>query len=241
MDIKFLGKWSSNLVRGERNVSFILDDKYAFDFGPHSLEALLERKLDPNRIRTVFITHMHLDHYAGVAELLWYRSIYKAKNRLTIVGPNGIRKNTERLTHILYTPPQWYLEQIDVNTDFVEDRDTDFVKVFHSRHTIPCTSYRIEYRGRTIFYSGDTGYSEEVAEGAKGVDYLIHELTYADKDRKSADLWGHSTWSDLMRVFEETAAKNLVPVHLTKTSSALVKRHAGKIKGLIYPPDTLKL
>jgi ribonuclease Z len=241
MNIKFLGKWSSNLIRGERNVSFVLDDKYIFDFGPHSLEALLEIKLDPNKIQTVFITHMHLDHYAGVAELLWYRSIYRAKNRLTIVGPKGIRKNTHRLTRLLHTPPQWFSEQIDVNTDYIEDQDSEFVKVFHSSHTIPCTSYRIEYRGRTIFYSGDTGYSEKVVEGAKGADYLIHELTYADKDRKSADLWGQSTWSDAIRVFDESGAKKLVPVHLTKTSSALVRKNAGKLKGLIYPPDTLKL
>ncbi len=241
MDITFLGKWSSNLIPGERNVSFVLDDKFVFDFGPHSLESLLERKLDPNRIRTVFITHMHLDHYAGVAELLWYRSIYRAKNRLTIVGPKGIRKNTQSLARLLNTPPQWYSEQIDVNTDYVEDSDTDFVKVYHSRHTIPCTSYRIEYRGRTIFYSGDTGYSDEVVEGAKGVDYLIHELTYTDKDRQSADHWGHSTWGDVMRVFEESGAKHLLPVHLTKSSSALVRKNAGRIKGLIYPPDTLEL
>ena len=50
MNIRFLGKWSSNLVRGERNVSFALDDKIVFDFGPHTVESLLDSRIDPRKI-----------------------------------------------------------------------------------------------------------------------------------------------------------------------------------------------
>ncbi len=118
MEINFLGKWSSNLVTGQRNVSFLLDDKIVFDFGPHSLESLLDRNLDPNNIETLLISHMHLDHYAGLAELLWYRSIYKAKNRLTVIGPKGIRRNTDLLLKLLNTPAPLYGEQITPNTEY---------------------------------------------------------------------------------------------------------------------------
>lgn len=241
MKIKFLGKWSSNLVRGERNVSFVLDDRIVFDFGPHTLESLLERKIDPAGIRTVLISHMHLDHYAGIAELLWYRSIYKARSRLTIIGPKGIEKNTGRLLRLLNTPPEWFVQQIDVNTDFLEDIESPSVKIFGANHAIPCNSYRVRHRGKVIFYSGDTAYSSNVVKGAKGADLLIHELTYTDRDKKSAEHWGHSTWSDVMRVFEESGAKKLIPVHLTKSSNALVLKNAGKVEGMIYPPDTLEL
>lgn len=241
MEINFLGKWSSNLVTGQRNVSFLLDDKIVFDFGPHSLESLLDRNLDPNNIETLLISHMHLDHYAGLAELLWYRSIYKAKNRLTVIGPKGIRRNTDLLLKLLNTPAPWYGEQITPNTEYIEDVNTDFVRVFRASHTIPCNAYRVEYGGKTIFYSGDTSYSEEIAEGAIGVDWLLHETTYTDKDREPANFWGHSTWSDAMEVFKKSGARHFVPVHLTQSSSELVLSMVGKVEGLVYPPDTLKL
>lgn len=241
MNIKFLGTWSSNLVRGRRNVSFLLGDKIAFDFGPHSLESLLDRRIDPNKIRTVLITHMHLDHYAGIAELLWYRSIYRAKSSLLILGPKGIRQNTERLMRNLKTPAPWYEETIDSKTDYIENEDLGFVKVYHANHLVPCNSYRVEYGGKTLFYSGDTAYSKNVVKGASGVDYLIHEMTYTDKDRKLAEMWRHSTYSDVMKVFNESGAKHLIPVHFTPSSEALVSRKIGKVKGLIYPVDTLTL
>ncbi len=239
MKISFLGNWSSNLVRGKRNVSFLLDDKIAFDFGPHSLESLLDRRIDPNRVKIVLITHMHLDHYAGIAELLWYRSIYRAKGRLLILGPKGIRKNTERLMKALKTPAPWFKETIDTKTDYVENEDLGFVTIYRANHLVPCNSYRVEYGGKTIFYSGDTAYSRNVVRGARNVDYLIHEMTYTDKDRKLADMWRHSTYSDVIRVFNESEAKHLIPVHFTSSSEALVSRKIGKVKGLIYPAETL--
>lgn len=241
MVIKFLGRWSSNLVPHERNVSFVLDDKIAFDFGPHSLESLLDIGINPNRISLLLITHMHLDHYAGIAELLWYRSIYRARNSLTVLGPKGIRKDTEQLMRLVHTPPLWYEEQINERVRYVEDSDYDFVGIFHAKHAIPCNSYRVEYGRKTIFYSGDTSYSKRVVEGARDVDWLFHELTYTDRDRKLAEKWGHSTYGDVMRVFKESGARHLVPVHLTRSSSALVARRAGTVTGLIYPPESLEL
>lgn len=241
MNIKFLGTWSSNLVPGKRNVSFLLDEKIAFDFGPHSLESLLDRGIDPSSIRMLLITHMHLDHYVGIAELLWYRSIHKAKKRLVVLGPKGIKRNTGRLMRILKTPLPWYSKTIDSKTDFIENKSTDHVSIYHANHLIPCNSYRVKYRGKTIFYSGDTAYSESVAKGAKNADYLIHEMTYTDKDRTLADTWGHSTYSDVMKVFEKSGAKRLVPVHFTRSSEALILKMLGKVEGLIYPPYTLEL
>ncbi len=66
-------------------------------------------------------------------------------------------------------------------------------------------------------------------------------MTYTDEDRKLADFWKHSTYSDVMKVFEESRAKRLVPVHLSLSSSSLVSKMAGIVKGLVYPPRILEL
>ena len=222
-------------------MSFLLDDKIAFDFGPHTLEALLDSRVDPNKIDRVLISHMHLDHYVGVAELLWYRSIHEAEDPLLIVGPEGIRGNTLKLMDLVQTPPLWNKSQIEKKIEFVENQDFDSVKIFHSSHTVPSVGYRVDYEGKTIFYSGDTSYSKEVVRGATNADILIHEMTYTDEKKDIANYWGHSTYSDVLRVFEESSAAQLVPVHFTRESSEYVKRRLSEIQRLIYPPDTLTL
>lgn len=241
MMIRFLGNWSSNIVKSKRNISFTIDGKIVFDFGPHTIESLLDLNLDPCNIEKVLITHMHLDHYSGISELLWYRSIHKAEKRLFILGPRGIKRNTELLMRVLKTPKPWYKEQIDTNTTYIEDKGVDSIEVFHGRHLVPDNGYRIDYKGKTIFYSGDTAYSKDIVKGASNADYLIHEMTYTDDDEKFARYWKHSTYSTAMKVFEESGAKKLVPVHLSTKSNLLALKLSKERKDIIYPEKSIKL
>ena len=79
MKIKFLGIWSSHLIQFQRNVSISIDDKIVIEFGPHTMESLSENHVDPRKIEIVLISHMHLDHFSGLPELLWYRTEFKER------------------------------------------------------------------------------------------------------------------------------------------------------------------
>ncbi|MCL4376167.1 MBL fold metallo-hydrolase [Candidatus Parvarchaeota archaeon] len=236
MNIRFLGKWSSNLVRGERNISFALDDKIVFDFGPHTIESLLDSKIDPRDIGIVLITHMHLDHFSGLPELLWYRAIYKAQNKLIVLGPKGIKNNTERLLRTLQTP-----KAFNINAEFIEDKKYDFIQPFRARHIIADNGYRVDYKGKTVFYSGDTAYSSNVVKGAEDADILLHEMTYLDNKKEEADFWRHSTYSSAMQVFEESRAKKLAPVHLSVDSNKLALKLSKSDKRIIYPNNIIHM
>ena len=236
MNLRFLGKWSSNLIQGERNVSFSLDDKIVFDFGPHTIESLLDSRIDPRKIDIVLITHMHLDHFSGLPELFWYRSIYRAQNRLVVLGPKGIKSNTEKLLRTLQTP-----KEFKANAEFIEDKKYDFIQPFRARHLVADNGYRVNYKGKTIFYSGDTAYCENVVKGAEDADILLHEMTYMDEKKKEADFWRHSTYSSVMRVFEESRAKRLVPVHLSVGSNKLASRLSKSNKNIIYPSGVIRI
>ncbi|MEM0138942.1 MAG: MBL fold metallo-hydrolase [Thermoplasmatales archaeon] len=182
-----------------------------------------------------------MDHYSGISELLWYRSIHRAEKPLVIFGPRGIKRNTEVLMRVLRTPKPWFKEQIDTNTTYIEDRGMDSIQVFRGRHLVPDNGYRIDYKGRKIFYSGDTAYSKDIVRGAEGADYLLHEMTYTDDEDKDARYWKHSTYSTTMRVFEESGAKRLIPVHLSAKSSALTLKLSKERKDILYPERAIKL
>ncbi len=214
--LRFLGNWSSNITASKRNISLLLDGSIAMDFGPHSIESLLEMGVDPCGIDTIFISHMHLDHYAGLPELLWYRAIHQCREPVHIVGPKGIGNNTKSLLELLHTP-----DAFEIFAEYHEEK-YDNATGFPANHLIRDIGFRLELGGKVVFYSGDTSYSENVSKGAEKADILLHEMTYLDSDRQWADFWKHSTVSDALRVFSESGSKLLVPVHLTsKTESYL--------------------
>ena len=228
--IDFLGKWSSNTIRGERTAAIVVDRHTLIECGPHTVESLLDLKIDPVDINTVAITHMHLDHFVGIAEFLWYRAIYNSEDTPVILGPHGLRKNIDSLIKATMTP-----ESFQIKMDVREDVNYENIQQFRANHVIDDNGYRIETSDGVLFYSGDTAYSEEVVKGSEDVDYLFHEMTYTDLQDKEAKFWKHSTVSDVLRVFSESKAVNLVPMHLTVKSLEKSKEMAGKNSHIISP------
>jgi ribonuclease Z len=65
----------------------------------------------------------------------------------------------------------------DVNAGVVFQEAGVTVTAFHVDHRPiePAFGYRVDYAGRSVAMSGDTRFSENLIEHAKGVDLLIHE------------------------------------------------------------------
>lgn len=234
--INFLGNWSALIKKGKRNVSFVLDESILFETGPHTLSAMLNSGVDPLKISMILITHMHLDHYSGIAEFLWYRTLSKSTEDVLILGPEGIKHNTEEILRRLYTP-----EDFEIRAEYIEDRNFENIQIFKGNHSIDNNAYRIEFKGKTIFYSGDTSFSENMVNGAENVDYLIHEMTFIDAYKDLAELSKHSTVSDTLHVFDKSGAKNLIPVHFTNETEAITKKLSKKNDKIFYPANKIIL
>ncbi len=238
MVIKFLGNWSSHIGANHRNSSVIIDDKVVIDFGPHSMESLLERGIDPEKIDTVLISHMHLDHFMGLPELLWYRGSARTKNTLTVMGPKGIKNTMEQIMKLVNTPVNGRYE---INVEYVEEKKLDFISVYQGNHIIPDNVYRLDYPGASIVYTGDTAYSQNVVKAAEDVDYLLHEMTYTDADAETAEFWKHSTYSSVLSVMLQSHCRYLVPTHLTQASFDLVVEQSKRVEQIIAPVKDLKV
>jgi len=97
MKLTFLGT-SAGKPTTERNVSalgleFDQDNKwYLFDCGEATQHQIMRSSLRVGRLDTIFITHLHGDHYYGLLGLLSSKKLDKVFNPLTIYGPKGIRK-----------------------------------------------------------------------------------------------------------------------------------------------------
>jgi ribonuclease BN (tRNA processing enzyme) len=154
--------------------------------GPELLGSMKRAGLRPGDIDVVLISHLHGDHYGGIPflmlEYLWET---KLDHKVVIAGPRNLEPRCWRLMNTLF--PGFDLARIKRKIKFVELAPGKSAKIgklkitsIRSPHTAPdiSLSFRIEADGRTIAFSGDTGWNDELVRLVDGADLFICECTY---------------------------------------------------------------
>lgn len=96
MTLTFLGTSAGKPTR-ERNVSALgleLEQEsgwYLFDCGEGTQRQIMQSRLSLGSLKTVFITHLHGDHYYGLPGLLSTKKLDGVLKPVTLYGPKGIR------------------------------------------------------------------------------------------------------------------------------------------------------
>ena len=100
MTLTFLGTSAGKPTR-ERNVSalgleFEQDNKwYLFDCGEGTQRQIMKSRLSLGKLDTIFITHLHGDHYYGLPGLLATKKLDGVLKPITLYGPEGIKRYLE--------------------------------------------------------------------------------------------------------------------------------------------------
>jgi ribonuclease Z len=96
MTLTFLGTSAGKPTR-DRNVSAValaFEQEslwYLFDCGEGTQRQIMKSHLSLGRLGTIFITHLHGDHYFGLPGVLATKKLDGVQTPLTIYGPQGIR------------------------------------------------------------------------------------------------------------------------------------------------------
>jgi ribonuclease Z len=180
---------------------------FVFDAGEGSAETLSLMGFSQGDIEAVFLTHLHSDHFDGLAPLaLQHWATGSATEPLTVVGPIGVARVAAGLNEAYaidagyrtahhgpqIMPPSGAglrAEEFavpDEEGEVVVLRDEGGVRItaFHVDHApTDAVGYRIEYAGRSIVVSGDTARSRSLTLAANGADLLVHEAISPRLDR----------------------------------------------------------
>jgi len=157
------------------------------DCGAGTVHALARYNLPWEQMTHLFVSHFHVDHVGELASLLFafcYGMKTDRSDPFTIVGPAGL----ERVMDGLRTAfgPKLLAAQFPINIRMLEpgetlDLTTDAsISVAKTPHTNESLAVRIEAGGRALCYTGDTGYSEELASFFEGADVLISECSFRE-------------------------------------------------------------
>jgi ribonuclease BN (tRNA processing enzyme) len=175
---------------------------YLVDAGDGAVAQLAKAGFRLGAVRSVFLSHLHFDHTAGMLAVLGLRMQLEARGKLRVFGPPGTRTLVDGLLAASAPamragygiPGQPWTADIDV----VELRDgaTTTVDAFkvtaavNSHFSRPdgdasepegvSLSYRFELPDRAIVYTGDTGPSPRVVALARDADLLVSEMIDAD-------------------------------------------------------------
>lgn len=149
MKLIFLGT-SAGKPTKERNVSalaleFEQDNKwYLFDCGEATQHQIMRSRLSSGKLETIFITHLHGDHYFGLPGLLSSKKLDTAFRPLTIYGPKGIKSFIECVLDVSFENLGYTLKIIEFEAEdsFVFDKFS--VKVLALNHSVESFAFYIK-------------------------------------------------------------------------------------------------
>lgn len=175
---------------------------YLIDFGPGVVRraGAAYRKgvegLYPPNIRVAFLTHRHVDHTVGYADLIFSPAQSRdvgRKQPLEVYGPKGLKDMTEHIlkAHLLNPNDERYkVNAHEIKPGIIYKDENVTVKAFLVIHgDVEAFGYRFETPDRTVVISGDTGPAQSIIDNCNGCDVLIHEAysMATHKDASPAD------------------------------------------------------
>ena len=184
-------------------------DNLVFDFGIGSLKNYGSMRIPSNKINHIFFSHLHMDHVGDLPYFTMFRPIQGGWTPLNIYGPSGSegKYGTRHMVKHMMEMTAWHQDSFhgwpigkgyDVKVhefDFMKEGeviyDRNGAKVIHwpTSHTKDgASSYRLDWNGRSICYTGDNRPNSLTIKYCKGVDMLISEVQTATISMSSAAL-----------------------------------------------------
>jgi ribonuclease BN (tRNA processing enzyme) len=163
------------------------DARVMMDCGPGTLHALARYGRPWEQMTHLFISHFHIDHLGELASLFFaFRYGMRAHRQepLTLIGPPGLDRIMEGLRMAfgakLFEPKFPMIVRMIRPGETLEIGNDSTLSVAKTPHTEESLAVRIESGGRGICYTGDTGYSEELAVFFNRADVLISECSFRE-------------------------------------------------------------
>ena len=171
-------------------------DKFLFDIGTGSMANLAAMMIPYQYLDKVFLSHLHTDHMGDILGL-WAGGWTSGRpNALRVWGPSGATPemgtayamehflkfvNWDKVTReykITPIPGQLAVTEFDYKgVDQVVYQDNGVtIRSYPAIHTGDGPiSYKLDYAGMSVFFSGDTVPNKWYVKYGKGVDLAIHE------------------------------------------------------------------
>jgi len=203
MRVTLMGTGWGNIIRpAQMGASIFVElgngDSFMFDAGPGCITNYNCLQVPMSRMNKIFLTHLHLDHTSDLAWIYCFGPVVDRFVPLEIYGPTGMtpehgtkynigeglkaltRWNRDSFAASCPIDDGYKLEIHELeylkNPGIAYKKNGVTIKHWPAVHVIDgAISFKLEWNGLSLVWSGDTQPNQYIPENAKGVDLLIHE------------------------------------------------------------------
>lgn len=169
----------------------------------------------PENLAAVYISHYHGDHFFGIPLLLLRMWEDGRKNELTIIGQDPVDEIVEKTMRLAYpnfrkkiTYPIRYITAEPGKEIQANNTKWKFALTDHSQANL---AVRLEYGGRTLFYSGDGAFTPQSLDLARDCDLAVHEAYGIEETTP-----GHGSINACLDFAAKARVKTLALVHVQR-------------------------
>jgi ribonuclease BN (tRNA processing enzyme) len=216
VDVTFLGTGDAFASCGRFQSAYFIEAdgcKILMEAGPTVLCAMKRMEIKPADVDIILISHLHGDHFGGlpflILEYLWESP---RRTSMVIAGPRHLEERTWLLFRTMFP--------------FSRGIRVPHMKRFHS------LALRVEIGGRTIAFTGDSGWTDALVPFIAGADLFMCECTYFE----STELDFHLNYPLIARKREELDVGRMILTHIGRE----VMEHDGEVK-MEMAKDGMKL
>lgn len=192
---------------------------------------------DPDELDALWISHFHGDHFLGIPLLLLRYWEMERNKPLIITGQNGIQKRIYAVMELAYPgfmkKIKYPIDYIEINSGVAKEIGCFVWHVAESSHSQRNLALRLDYKDKSIFYSGDGKATRDTAQIAENCDLIIHEAYNFD-----AETPGHYNIQQAIEFARQAQARQLALVHL---AHFVRKSRELNIQSLVSSPDNLEI
>ncbi|MBQ1821460.1 MAG: MBL fold metallo-hydrolase [Clostridia bacterium] len=206
MKLSILGIYGPFPAPGGGCSSYLVEDRNTrilLDCGSGALQKC--RAIHPElplRLDAVVLSHMHADH-AGEIDLFRYQCEFGLmQSPLKVFSPE-----TDKLQAPVFDPVRTY-DGLQVTIGSMT------LRFAAMQHAVPTMGVHItDAEGRTLFYTGDTGWFDGLVDAVKGVDLLLADACLRYESNEKA-LKNHMTVAQVLSLREQADCDGVILTHL---------------------------
>jgi ribonuclease BN (tRNA processing enzyme) len=214
MKVKLLGTGTCapSLRRGSS--SYLVQTKQLnilVDVGPSVVRRLLEYGFTTRDIDVVILTHFHVDHTADFSTFLFASNydVVARKKKLMVVAGEGLHDFYKGLLGVYpWLSPKSYEIFFHEMPEGTLKTGGLIITTGPMEHNYESIGVRIE-EGRSVAFSGDTDYTENLIELAKEADLFVVECSFPEKK-----VDGHLDLITLQKVVDQAKSRRVILSHL---------------------------
>ena len=189
------------------------------DISGPAVHRMAEEGCDWPNLDAVWVSHFHLDHVGGLAPFL-FGTKYAPQTRerrkpLKVFGPRGTEKLLRRFDEaddygLFEQPFPLEIKEVSPRSGFEVFAGLR-AETFSTPHTSESLAVRLtDAHGASLVYTSDTGYTESLADFARGAGLFLMECSFF----RSKPVKTHLELEDAMKLARLSGARRVMLAHL---------------------------